>query len=254
MRVQHVPRAIAALALLLGTACSYSTSTSTTTMSTGVSTMMTTSTRAPNTLTRAERAAGWRLLFDGKTTNGWRGYMRDSMPAGWQVVDGALTRVARAGDIITTDTFKNFELSLEWKVAAGSNSGIFYRAVEGPKQIYFGAPEMQILDDNGHPDGKNPITSAGSDYALYPAPRGVVKPVGEWNSVRIVARGNHIEQWMNGQKIVEFEQWSDDWKQRVANSKFKAWPEYGKATEGHIGLQEHGGWVAFRNIKIRVLP
>jgi hypothetical protein len=175
------------------------------------------------------------------------------MPSGWQVVDGALTRVARAGDIITKDTFKDFELSLEWKIKAGSNSGIFYRAVEGPEEIYFGAPEMQILDDNGHPDGKNPITSAGSDYGLYPAPRGVVKPVGEWNSVRIVARGNHIEQWMNGKKIVEFEQWSDDWKQRVANSKFKAWPEYGKATEGHIGLQEHGGWVAFRNIKIRVL-
>ena len=244
------PRALAAIALTLAAACSYATTTTTSTMGVGAATL---ATGAPNALTDAERKAGWQLLFDGRTTNGWRGYMKDTMPTGWQVIDGALTRVAPAGDIISKATYKDFELSLEWKVGDGSNSGIFYRAVEGPEEIYFGAPEMQVLDDTKHPDGKNPLTSAGSDYGLYPAPRGVVKPVGEWNSVRIVARGNHIEQWLNGQKIVEFEQWSDEWKQRVANSKFKAWPEYAKATEGHIGLQEHGGWVAFRNIKIRVL-
>ncbi len=207
----------------------------------------------PNTLSAAEQKAGWRLLFDGHTTKGWRGYMKQEMPAGWKVVDGALTRVAPAGDIITNEQFTNFELSIDWKVEPGSNSGIFYRAVEGPEEIYFGAPEMQVLDDAKHPDGKSELTSAGSDYGLYPAPRGAVHPAGEWNTARIVVNGTHVEHWLNGRKLLEYELGSADWKQRVANSKFKEWPEYGKAATGHIGLQEHGGGVAYRNIKIRVI-
>lgn len=208
---------------------------------------------APNTLTAQEKAEGWRLLFDGTSTAGWRAYGADTMPAGWQAVDGALVRVSRAADIITKDQFGDFELVLEWKVAPRGNSGIFYRAVEGLVWIYHGAPEYQILDDAGHPDGRNELTSAGSDYGLYGVPRGIVKPAGEWNHSRIVARGPHVEHWLNGRKVVEYEQGSPDWARRVAGSKFAAWPQYGKALKGHIGLQEHGSRVEFRNIKVREL-
>ena len=207
----------------------------------------------PNTLTDAERAAGWRLLFDGTTTNGWRGYMRDTMPAGWQAVDGALTRVARAADIITTEKFRDFELTLEWKVAERGNSGVFYRAIEGPRLIYHAAPEYQVLDDERHRDGQSQLTSSGANYGINPAPRGVVKPAGEWNTTRIVVEGKRVEHWLNGVKLLEYELGSEDWKQRVAASKFSEWEVYGQAEQGHIGLQEHGSWVAFRNIKVRVI-
>jgi hypothetical protein len=208
----------------------------------------------PNTLTPAERAAGWRLLFDGRTTAGWRSYTADSMPAGWQVVDGALTRVGRAGDIITRETFRNFELVADWMVPARGNSGIFYRAALGSEAIYWSAPEYQVLDDAGHPDGRTLLTSAGSVYGLYPAIPGVVKPAGEWNTARILVNGNHVEHWLNGQRFASYELGSEEWKEKVAASKFAAWPEYGKAVTGYIGLQDHGDRVAFRNIKIRVLP
>ncbi|HTL05193.1 MAG TPA: DUF1080 domain-containing protein [Gemmatimonadales bacterium] len=210
--------------------------------------------QAANTLTAAEQAAGWRLLFDGRTTSGWRGYMMDTMPTGWQVIDGVLSRVAPARDIIYNEKFKNFELRVDWKIAPTGNSGIFYRGIEGPEYIYFSAPEMQVLDDGGHADGKSELTSAGAVYGLYPAPRGIVKPVGEWNSARIVVNGNHVEHWLNGKQIAAYELGSADWSERVAKSKFKQWPEYGKAGEGYIGLQEHGNWIGFRNIKLRVLP
>lgn len=208
-----------------------------------------------NTLTTAEQAAGWKLLFDGKTTTGWRGYGRNDVPGGWQPVDGALTRIGPAADLITTETFRDFELTLDWNVAPGGNSGIFYRGVEAPNPqvspIYHSAPEMQVLDDAGHQDGKSPLTSAGSNYGLYPAPRGIVKPAGEWNTARIVVTGNHVEHWLNGTKVVEYELGSPEWTARVRQSKFNQWPGYGKAAEGVIGLQDHGDRVAYRNIKIR---
>ena len=208
---------------------------------------------APNTLTADEVAAGWRLLFDGKSTAAWRAYGADSMPSGWQAVDGSLTRVSRAADIITREQFGDFEVSLDWKVEPGGNSGLFYRAVEGLEWIYHGAPEYQILDDAGHRDGGNPLTSAGANYGLYGVERGIVKPAGEWNNTRVVAKGPHVEHWLNGKKVVEYEQGSPDWEKLVAGAKFRAWPQYGKAMRGHIGLQEHGGRVEFRNIKIREL-
>ena len=207
----------------------------------------------PNALTQAEQRAGWRLLFDGRTTKGWRGYMMDSMPSGWKVVDGVLARVSPAADIIYNEKFRNFELLVDWKIAPDGNSGIFYRAIEGPGAIYYSGPEMQVLDDKGHPDGKSLLTAAGSVYGLYPAKPGVVKPVGEWNTARILVDGNHVEHWLNGQQIASYEFGSEDWAQRVAASKFKQWPEYGKAPIGYIGLQEHGNWVGFRNIKIRII-
>jgi hypothetical protein len=207
-----------------------------------------------NMLTPAEQADGWRLLFDGKTTDGWRGYRKATMPAGWQVLDGALTRVDSAGDIVTKEQFRNFELALEWQVVKGGNSGIFYRVSEDLEYPWLSGPEMQVLDDAGHPDGKSPLTSAGAMYGIYPARRGVVRPGGEWNSVRILVQGNHVEHWLNGVKLVDAELGSPDWEARVKRSKFATMPRYGRNSEGHIGLQDHGDRVAFRNIKIRVLP
>jgi len=207
-----------------------------------------------NALTDAEREAGWELLFDGHSTDGWRGYMMETIPDGWQALDGELTRVGRGSDIITTEQFANFDLTLEWKVELGGNSGVLFRAVEGPDRIYMGAPEMQILDDENHADGRSPLTSVGSNYALHPAPPGLAHPVGEWNSLRILVDGNHVEHWLNGVRTVQYELGSADWLERVAASKFSEWPEYGQASRGHIGLQEHGDRVAFRSIKIRRLP
>jgi hypothetical protein len=207
-----------------------------------------------NALSPAERAAGWQLLFDGKTTAGWRGWKEDTMPSGWQVVDGALTRVAAAGDIVTTHQYKDFELTLEWNVSPGGNSGIFYRAGEQDSAIYWSAPEMQVLDDARHPDGKSRLTAAGADYGLYPAPAGIVKPAGQWNRARIIVQGRHVEHWLNGVRLLQYELWSPDWEMRVQGSKFAPHPYYGRNPEGYIGLQDHGDRVAYRNIKIRVLP
>lgn len=209
---------------------------------------------AMNTLTQAEQAAGWQLLFDGQTLNGWRAYREGEPVRGWTVEDGALIRTGPGGDTVTDRMFRNFELSLEWKVAEGGNSGIFYRAAPGSRWIYHSAPEMQVLDDERHLDGKSRLTSAGANYGLYPAPRGVVRPAGQWNRVRLVVDGNHVEHWLNGTRVVDYELGSPDWQARVAKSKFAAWPEYGKAAEGFIGLQDHGDRVAYRNIKIRILP
>jgi 3-keto-disaccharide hydrolase len=207
-----------------------------------------------NALTSTEEAAGWRLLFDGKTTAGWRGFKKDSLPAGWQVVDGSLTRVAPAGDIMTRDKYRDFELTLEWNISVGGNSGIFYRASEDDSEIYWSAPEMQVLDDAKHPDGLSRLTAAGADYDIYPSPAGVVKAAGEWNRVRLVVKGNHVEHWLNGVKVVEYELGSPDWEARVKASKFAPHVHYGRNREGYIGLQDHGDRVAYRDIKIKVLP
>ncbi|PYO88927.1 MAG: DUF1080 domain-containing protein [Gemmatimonadetes bacterium] len=180
---------------------------------------------AANTLTEAERSAGWRLLFDGRTTAGWRNYGKPVISDGWVVKDSALTRTGAGGDII-----------------------------KDSDAIYWNAPEMQVLDDAKHPDGKSPLTSSGAAYDLYPAPTGHVHPAGDWNTARLVVNGNHVEHWLNGFKMVEFELGSRDWGSKVAGSKFKPHPRFGKNAQGHIGLQDHGNVVAFRNIKIRVLP
>jgi 3-keto-disaccharide hydrolase len=204
-----------------------------------------------NTLSDAERAAGWHLLFDGKTLDGWRGYYSEELPDGWRARDGMLERFGGGGDIMTVPEFTNFELTLEWRLEEGGNSGIFYLAATGSDNIFMVAPEMQVLDDAVHPDGQNPLTSAGANYGLHPAPRGVVHPVGEWNSIRIRVQDERVEHWLNGQKIVEYVIGSPEWTELVANSKFAQWPEYGTARTGHIGLQDHGDPVWYRDIKIR---
>ncbi|MBI4476142.1 MAG: DUF1080 domain-containing protein [Acidobacteria bacterium] len=213
----------------------------------------TTGAQTLNTLTDEEKAAGWKLLFDGQSTAGWRGFKSEMAPDGWTAVDGLLTRVGRGGDLLTIEEFGDFELRLDWKIEKGGNSGIFYRGVEDSEAIYWSAPEMQILDNGGHRDGKNSATSAGSNYALHAPVRDVTKPIGEWNEVRIVAKGAHVEHWMNGVKLLEYELWSPEWEALVKASKFKEHPGYGRAKKGHIGLQDHGNPIWFRNIKIRPL-
>ncbi len=206
----------------------------------------------PNTLTEAERAAGFELLFDGETTAGWHVFRGEGTP-GWEVRDGALVRVASGGDLVTDRVFSDFELRLEWMVEPGGNSGILYRIPDGVERTFHGGPEMQVLDDAAHPDGGSRLTAAGAVYGLYPAPEGAVRPAGEWNRVRIVADSAHVEHWLNGVKVAEYELWSDDWERRVAGGKFDQWPEYGRAREGWIGLQDHGDLVRYRNIRIREL-
>lgn len=208
----------------------------------------------------AERAEGarvpasgeWQVLFDGTSTAAWRGFRSDSFPAGWQIVDGALTRVEQGGDIITRDQFSDFELELEWSVAEGGNSGVFFRVSEELDYVWESGPEMQILDDARHPDGQLPETSAGSNFALHAPSADVVRPAGEWNSARLVVIGNQVEHWLNGEKIVEYTLGSDEWNARVNASKFAAMPRYGREASGHIALQDHGDRVAFRSIRIRV--
>lgn len=216
-----------------------------------------TATQANNTLTAAEKAQGWKLLFDGKTTTGWRGYKKKAMPDKWKVIDGALVLKPKegktGGDIVTDDQYESFELSLEWKISPGGNSGVMYHVVEKYPAPYETGPEYQLLDNKRHPDGRSPLTAAASCYALYAPSRDVTKPVGQWNQTRLIVNGRHVEHWLNGQKVVEYELGSPDWQQRVMKSKFKAWPDFGKASKGYIDLQDHGGEVAFRNIKVRVL-
>ena len=204
-----------------------------------------------NTLTSEEKASGWKLLFDGKTTNGWRGFKQQAAPMGWQAVDGALTRVGGGGDLLTIDQYASFELQLEWKVPPGGNSGIMFRVTENAAETYHTGPEFQILDNARHRDGKDPLTSAGACYALYAPSKDVTRPVGTWNHVRLVADGFAIQHWLNDVMVVKYDMDSPDWREKVAASKFKEWPTFGRSLTGHIVLQDHGDRVAFRNIKIR---
>jgi hypothetical protein len=215
----------------------------------------------PNTLTDAEKEAGWRLLFDGATTKGWRGYRMQTMPPGWSVMDGALIRV-RGGaggkgagggdDIVTLDEFENFELTLEWKIVAVGNSGVLYHVSEEPITSWHYAPEVQILDNTAHPT-RDHRQLAGACYDLYAPSRDVTRPVGQWNELRLLVDGSHVEHWLNGEKIVEYELWSDDLHERVAASKFRDMPKFGTFRNGPICLQDHSDRIEFRNIKIRPL-
>ena len=192
----------------------------------------------------------WTVLFDGSSLDHWRGYKSEERPAGWVIEDGTLCRKTGGDDLTTVESFDDFELELEWKVAEASNSGIIYRARLGDGAPYISGLEYQVLEDK-HADARSPLTHAGSLYALYPTKPELCKPTGEWNKTRILVKGNHVEHWLNGEKVVECELWSDDWNQRLAKSKFNGWKQFGKSPQGHIALQDHGDPVWYRNIRIR---
>ena len=206
-----------------------------------------------NTLTPEEAAGGWQLLFDGQSLASWRGYKRADPPSGWRAVDGALARVDQGGDLLTRELFDDFELRFDWKVEEGGNSGVMFRVAETDGPPWHTGAEFQILHNAGHRDGRAAITSAGSNYAVHPPVRDVTRPVGSWNTSRLLVRGNHVEHWMNGVKLLEYEIDSVDWDRRVKASKFAEIGRYGRETTGHIAIQDHGDPVAFRNIKIRRL-
>ena len=193
--------------------------------------------------------------IDLQRPDAWRGYRMDSLPTGWEfdAASGVLTRRAGA-DLITRQQFNDFELELEWRIAPRGNSGIFFWAQESTDRIYENATEMQVLDNAGHADGRSPLTSAGANFGLYPTIQSAAKPAGEWNAIRLVARGNHVEHWLNGVQVAEYDLGGADWLAKVRGSKFAAWPSYGRARRGHIGLQDHGDVVAFRRMRIRELP
>jgi hypothetical protein len=206
----------------------------------------------PNTLAPVEAANQWRKLFDGKSLDAWRGYKDTPVPAGWKVADGALVKDTPVADIVSKDEFGDFELELEWRIGEAGNSGVFYRGTEEYEHIYWSGPEYQLLDDAKASDNKTRLTCAGAAYALYPSPAGHLKPIGQWNATRIVARGAHVEHWLNGVKLVEYELWSPDWEAKVKESKFKDWPNFGRAKRGHFALQgDHEGSLGFKNIRVR---
>ena len=205
--------------------------------------------------TGAAAPKSWEVMFNGKITDAFRGWNSESMPEGWRVVDGALTKDGNVDELVTRKQYANFDLRLDWKIGKEGNSGIFYRSTREYDHIYWSGPEYQLLDDANAPDGKSPLTAAGSDYGLYPAMAGVVKPYGEWNHSRLVVRGNHVEHWLNGKKVVSYELNSAEWKAKVAASKFSKYPNYGLAAAGYIGIQgDHPGSIALRDIRIRELP
>ncbi len=201
-----------------------------------------------NSLSAKEKAEGWKLLFDGKSTDGWRNYKADKVSPGWQIVDGALTRAAKdAGDIITKDQYDSFELVLEYNISKGGNSGIMYHVTEEGDTPWKTGPEIQVQDNK---DGHDPQKS-GWLYQLYQPDFDATKPAGEWNELRIVITPEKCQHFMNGKKYVEYVKGSKDWDERVAKSKFGSMPLFGKAKNGYICLQDHGDKVAYRNIKIR---
>jgi hypothetical protein len=220
---------------------------------------------AANTLSKAEMDAGWKLLFDGKTTTGWKGYNRDTFPTkGWRVENGMLIVEASnteeagfGGDIVTTESFDNFDFSVDFMLTDTSNSGILYRVVENEDPIWYNAPEYQLLDDETY-ISRDGIESTvhhltGDNYDIQSSSVKASNPIGEWNTARIVVDGAHVEHWLNGQKTLEYELWSPEWEALVKKSKFAEYPAYGRTQRGPIGLQDHGHRVSFRNIKIRSL-
>jgi hypothetical protein len=217
-----------------------------------------------NTLTTAEESAGWKLLFDGKTSTGWRGANKNTFPAqGWKIQNGELVilksdgnKTHHGGDIVTTSQYDNFELTLEAKLTPGANSGLKYFVTERKGS---GSPiglEFQILDDDRHPDakmGKNGNRTIGSLYDLIPAQNKKAMPIGEWNQIRVVSKNKHVEHWLNGTKVLEYERGSPEFRQLVAESKYKDYENFGEAARGSLLLQDHGDEVHYRNIKIRAL-
>jgi Domain of Unknown Function (DUF1080) len=218
-----------------------------------------------NMLTEEEKAAGWELLFDGSTLDGWKRFNHDTIGPLWSVKEGMIVCDGQGlgegtanigGSLITTRPFGNFELSVEWKISPGGNSGIIYHVVEGPKykHDYETGPEFQVIDDGGWKDQLGDAQKAGSNYDMYPASATKkVNPVGEWNTARLIYNNGHVEHWLNGEKVVEFDESSADFTERYKKSKWVDYPDWNKFKSGAIALQDHGAPVYYRNIKIKAL-
>ena len=213
-----------------------------------------------NVLTDAQREAGWELLFDGEGVDQWTGYHSDSISAKWVIDDNAIhfdpDRGGEGGDIITREEYGDFELAFDWKISECGNSGVIYRADDSEQydSPWMTGPEYQILDNTCHPDASNGADRlAGANYDMNPPTEDVTKPSGEWNESRIIVDSSHVEHWLNGTKVVEYELGSDEWQQNLANSKWTEHPDYGTTSAGHIALQDHGDPVWYRNVRIRRL-
>jgi len=209
-----------------------------------------------NTLTTKEKKEGWVLLFNGADTEGWRGY-KNRPAAGWKVENGELMcaegNIQGRADLITNEKFENFELQIDWKIGAKHNSGIIYMVTEDNGATYESGPEYQLIDDIGYPDKLKDVQLSGANYDMHPPTAKVVKPAGEYNHTRIVVNKGHVEHWLNGTKVVEYELWTTEWEETKTNSKWKDVANYGQSALGHIALQDHGGGVWFKNVKVRRL-
>ncbi len=210
----------------------------------------------PNVLTDKEKREGWRLLFNGTSLEGWRGYRMQGLPeAGWEIKDGLLKTVpkVRGRELITVQKFNDFEFSWEWRIAPAGNNGVKYFVTE--ERPAAPGHEYQMIDDEKNPDGKvGPQRTTAAFYdVLPPAPDKPTKPAGEWNQSRILVRGNHVEHWLNGKKVLEYELGSERVKEGLAKSKFKTFPDFGSKIEGHIMLTYHNDECWFRNLKVREL-
>lgn len=212
-----------------------------------------------NQLTAEEKSNGWKLLFDGRSSRGWRSYQHK--PSGsWLVKEGVLhcigsqagTNIMRA-DLITGQQYENFDLTVDWKISPGGNSGILYMVSEEFSGAHLSGPEYQLIDDIGFPQKLENWQKTGANYAMNPAPEAAPKPVGVWNTTRIIVNKGHVEHWLNGKKIVAYQLWSDTWEKQKASGKWKDAPGYGLSKKGHIALQDHGSEAWFRNIKIKEL-
>jgi len=207
-----------------------------------------------NQLTAEEENAGWVLLFDGETTAGWHNFQQETV-SGWKVVDGMLMTEGGNGDIVTNNTYDNFELVFEWKVAPEGNSGVMYLVQEDEAydHTHQTGPEYQIIDDENYPGELTDDQKSGANYALHAPGTAAANPAGEFNTGKIILNEGVVSHWLNGEKVVEYELWTEEWEEILSKTKFAAMPGYGQSKSGHIALQDHGDEVAFRNIKIKAL-
>jgi hypothetical protein len=221
-------------------------------------------TESNKALTTTEQNEGWQLLFDGNSKKGWHVYNNKSDGSAWVVADGALHldpkqskdfQTVGGGDIVTNDEYDNFDLKLEWKIADSGNSGILFYVKEDPKyeHTFHTGPEMQVLDNNGHPDAKIPKHRAGDLYDLISSSPETVKKAGEWNEVEVISNKGALEFHLNGPKVLSTTLWDDNWRKLIAGSKFKQWKDFGTFKKGRIALQDHGNKVWYRNVKIKKL-
>jgi hypothetical protein len=213
-----------------------------------------------NRLTDKQKAEGWKVLFNGETMEGWRPF-KNLDNDNWEVLDGTLHNMkvndsieTKRADLMTVDKYTNFDLTFDWRIAEKGNSGVIYLVTEDYEVPYASGPEYQLIDDVNYPGGLKEVNQTAANYDMQAASKGKkLNPPGQWNSSRIVINNRHVEHWLNGEKVLEYDLGSDAWKKQVASSKWRDFPGYGLAESGYIDLQDHGHEVWFRNIYIKAL-